>query len=93
MPMDTQTARGRGRTYSDLARAFLEAASGLETEFTRLFCGPGRPVAHPYESVYRERRTMGETTLDVRRLLGEEGLAPDGQCGHRVGLHGSPSCM
>jgi TorA maturation chaperone TorD/Pyruvate/2-oxoacid:ferredoxin oxidoreductase delta subunit len=74
--MDAKTARERSRTYSELARAFLGAASGLEQEFTRLFLGPGRPVAHPYESVYREGRTMGETTLEVRRLLAEEGLAP-----------------
>lgn len=77
--MDISTARQRSRTYTGLARAFLEAEPGLEREFTRLFLGPGRPVAHAYESVYREGRTMGETTLDVRRRLAEEGLAPEGQ--------------
>jgi TorA maturation chaperone TorD/ferredoxin len=74
--MDANTARQRSRTYADLADAFLKAAPGLEKEFTRLFLGPGRPVAHLYESVYREGRTMGESTLDVRRRLAEEGLAP-----------------
>jgi TorA maturation chaperone TorD/Pyruvate/2-oxoacid:ferredoxin oxidoreductase delta subunit len=77
--MDVRTARRRSRTYADLARAFSGAKPGLEAEFTRLFLGPGRPAAHPYESVYREGRTLGDTTLDVRRLLAEEGLAPDGR--------------
>lgn len=77
--MDTKTARKRSRIYSELARAFLEAEPGLEHEFTRLFLGPGRPVAHAYEAVYREGRTMGETTLDVRHRLASEGLAPADQ--------------
>jgi TorA maturation chaperone TorD/NAD-dependent dihydropyrimidine dehydrogenase PreA subunit len=77
--VDVDTARRRSRTYADLARAFSEPEPGFEQEFTRLFLGPGRPVAHPYESVYREGRTMGESTLDVRRRLAGEGLAPSGQ--------------
>ncbi len=76
--MDAKTASQRSRTYADLAQAFSKAEQGLEAEFTRLFLGPGRPVAHPYESVYREGQTMGETTLHVRRRLAEEGLIPDG---------------
>jgi TorA maturation chaperone TorD/NAD-dependent dihydropyrimidine dehydrogenase PreA subunit len=76
--MDAKTASQRSRTYADLAQAFSRAEPGLEEEFTRLFLGPGRPVAHPYESVYREGQTMGATTLDVRRRLVEEGLAPGG---------------
>jgi TorA maturation chaperone TorD/Pyruvate/2-oxoacid:ferredoxin oxidoreductase delta subunit len=74
--MNANTARQRSRTYVELASAFSEPEPGLEQEFTRLFLGPGRPVAHPFESVYREGRTMGDTTLDVRRRLTEEGLAP-----------------
>lgn len=74
--MDANTARQRSRTYAELARAFSEAKPGLQREFTRLFLGPGRPVAHPYESVYREGRMVGDTTLDVRRRLIEEGLVP-----------------
>jgi TorA maturation chaperone TorD/ferredoxin len=77
--VDIDTARQRSRTYAELAHAFSEAEPGLEQEFTRLFLGPGRPVAHPYESVYREGRTMGETTLDVRRRLVEEGMVPNSQ--------------
>ena len=77
--MNATTARQRSRIYADLARAFSEAEPGLEPEFTRLFLGPGRPVAHPFESVYREGRTMGDTTLAVRRQLIQEGLCPDGR--------------
>ncbi len=74
--MNTHVAQQRSQTYADLAHAFTEAEPGLEQEFTRLFLGPGRPVAHPYESVYREGRTMGNTTLDVRQWLAGEGLTP-----------------
>jgi TorA maturation chaperone TorD/NAD-dependent dihydropyrimidine dehydrogenase PreA subunit len=74
--MNEETARQRSRTYDDLARGFSEAEPGMAQEFTRLFVGPGRPVAHPYESVYREGRIMGETTLDVRNRLAGEDLAP-----------------
>jgi TorA maturation chaperone TorD/Pyruvate/2-oxoacid:ferredoxin oxidoreductase delta subunit len=77
--MDASTAYQRNRTYANLAHAFSEAEPGLEQEFTRLFLGPGRPVAHPYESVYREGRTMGDTTLDVRRCLAGEGLTSSAQ--------------
>ncbi len=77
--MDANAARQRSRTYTALAAAFSGTEQGLEKEYTRLFLGPGRPVAHPYESVYREGRTMGVTTLDVRRRLANEGLAPGNQ--------------
>jgi TorA maturation chaperone TorD/NAD-dependent dihydropyrimidine dehydrogenase PreA subunit len=74
--MDANIARQRSRTYADLACAFSVAEPGLEQEFTRLFLGPGRPVAHPYESIYREGRTMGDATLDVRARLASAGLTP-----------------
>lgn len=74
--MDASAGRQRSRIYANLASAFSEAMPGLESEFTRLFLGPGRPVAHPSESVYREGRTMGDTTLDVRNRLISEGLTP-----------------
>jgi TorA maturation chaperone TorD/Pyruvate/2-oxoacid:ferredoxin oxidoreductase delta subunit len=77
--VDANTARQRSRAYAGLARAFSQAEPGLEQEYTRLFVGPGPPVAHPYESVYREGRTMGRSTLDVRRQLVEEGVAPEGR--------------
>jgi TorA maturation chaperone TorD/Pyruvate/2-oxoacid:ferredoxin oxidoreductase delta subunit len=77
--MDASTACQRNRTYANLAEAFSTAEPGLEHEFTRLFLGPGRPVAHPFESVYREGRTMGSTALDVQRRMAGEGLAPSGR--------------
>lgn len=77
--MNAKIARQRSQTYTDLAHAFSEPRPGLESEFTRLFLGPGRPVAHPFESVYREGRSMGDCTLDVRRYLADEGLAPQGK--------------
>jgi TorA maturation chaperone TorD/Pyruvate/2-oxoacid:ferredoxin oxidoreductase delta subunit len=77
--MDAHSARDRSHTYSQLAGAFFQARPGLEPEFTRLFLGPGRPVAHPYESVYREGYMMGRSTLDVRQRMAREGLAPASQ--------------
>jgi len=52
---------------------------GLEREFTRLFLGPGRPVVHPYESVHREGRMMGNPALNVRRFMAAEGVTQAGQ--------------
>lgn len=48
----------------------------LMREFNRLFVGPGRVVATPYESVYRSpsHLLMQENTLDVRRVYLETGL-------------------
>ncbi|HUW13341.1 MAG TPA: molecular chaperone TorD family protein [Anaerolineae bacterium] len=74
--MNAATAHQRSRTYYELAGGLSEPQTGLESEFARLFVGPGRPVAHPFESVYREGRTMGECTVDVRRRLAAEGVAP-----------------
>lgn len=77
--MDARIARQRSRTYTDLASAFSKPQPGLEREFTRLFLGPGRPVVHPYESVHREGRMMGNPALDVRRFMADEGVTPAGQ--------------
>ena len=58
----------------------------VEFGFNKLFVGPAAPIAPPYASVYLEPepRTMGETTLLVRRIyqmLGlkcpHEGVIPD----------------
>ncbi len=77
--MDAIAAHRRSRAYAALARAFAQAEPGLEQEYTRLFLGPGPPVAHPFESVYREGQVMGATTLEVRQLLLEEGLMTEGR--------------
>ena len=46
-----------------------QALRTLEIEYNRLFVGPGRPQAPPYESVYRDPRglVMGPTARDVER--------------------------
>jgi TorA maturation chaperone TorD/Fe-S-cluster-containing hydrogenase component 2 len=72
---DARFARQRSRTYSHFASAFSKPQPGLEREFTRLFLGPGRPVVHPYESVHREGRMMGNAALQVRHFMTTEGLA------------------
>jgi len=75
--MDVDTARARSRTYTSLAQGFAGPEEGLGGEYTRLFVGPGRPIAHLYESVYREGRVMGDCTLAVRERYAEEGLGPE----------------
>jgi DMSO reductase family type II enzyme chaperone len=54
-----------------------QALCTLEIEYNRLFVGPGRPQAPPYESVYRspQRLVMGPAARDVERLYAEAGLA------------------
>jgi len=54
-----------------------QALCTLEIEYNRLFVGPGRPQAPPYESVYRDSRglVMGPTARDVERRYAEAGLA------------------
>jgi DMSO reductase family type II enzyme chaperone len=54
-----------------------QALRTLEIEYNRLFVGPGRPQAPPYESVYRDPRglVMGPTARDVERRYAEAGLA------------------
>lgn len=50
----------------------------LEIEFNRLFVGPGRPQAPPYESFYRGNwgLVMGASARDVERKYAEAGLVP-----------------
>ena len=60
--------------YCEAARnVFSENTDSLEFEYNRLFVGPARLIAPPYESVYRtaEHLVMGETMLDVRRAYRE----------------------
>ncbi len=49
----------------------------LEVEYTRLFEGPGVPLAPPYASYYLSSGVLvGPETLAVRRAYIERGLAP-----------------
>jgi DMSO reductase family type II enzyme chaperone len=54
-----------------------EALRALEIAYNRLFVGPGRPEAPPYESFYRDRCgvLMGPAARDVERRYTEAGLA------------------
>ncbi len=53
-----------------------EIFEGLQADYTRLFIGPGKVVAAPWESVYfnEERLTFQEQTLDVRNWYRRFGL-------------------
>jgi DMSO reductase family type II enzyme chaperone len=54
-----------------------QALRPLEMEYNRLFVGPGRPQAPPYESYYRDNwgLVMGPSARDVERRYAEAGLA------------------
>ncbi len=58
-----------------------EALRTLEIEYNRLFFGPGRPLAPPYESLYRDGGglVMGPSAQAVQACYAEAGfaLAPD----------------
>jgi DMSO reductase family type II enzyme chaperone len=58
-----------------------QALRALEIEYNRLFVGPGRPQAPPYESFYRDKwgLVMGASAREVERRYAEAGLgmAPD----------------
>ncbi len=75
--METEIV-SRSQRYWSLAQAFLPPADGatrdLSLAYTRLFFGPGRPTAHPYESVFIEGRMMGEAAAQVVECYAEAGL-------------------
>ena len=68
----------RSQRYLSLALAFrppeAEAPRDVLLAYTRLFLGPGRPVAHPYESVHVEGHLLGEAAAQVVRCYAEAGL-------------------
>lgn len=57
-----------------------ETKHRLRVEHARLFVGPGRVPAPPYESIYRtpDRRMMGEAAIDARRAYEEAGVVLKG---------------
>lgn len=57
--------------------AFANMISG---DFAKLFVGPDKLLAPPWESVYRthERVLFGKCTLDVRRAYRDAGYIPEG---------------
>lgn len=62
---------------SALERCLAEnkAAHEIVQEYCRLFYGPAKLLAPPYESVYREGIVMGESTLSVIKAYSEAGIA------------------
>lgn len=64
----------RGLTL--LSRATAEDVGEIRTDFSRLFIGPGRLLAPPYESVYRSREGLvfEAETLQVRARYKAWGL-------------------
>lgn len=51
------------------------SATDLAVEHCKLFYGPAKLLAPPYESMYTEGRVMGESTLEVIKKYREAGLA------------------
>ncbi|MBI4769378.1 MAG: molecular chaperone TorD family protein, partial [Chloroflexi bacterium] len=64
--------------YRELALAFCPPGAGaardLTLAYTRLFLGPGRPLAHPYESVVLEGRLMGAAAAQIAACYAQAGL-------------------
>lgn len=63
--------------FSSLSKEGLEELhKEIKVEYARLFFGPKRIPASPYESVYRtvKKHMFGETTIQVRRLYENAGL-------------------
>lgn len=79
-------ARPTRTTYPGIADALMRIASAndedkldFEYEFNRLFVGPDRPSAPPYETVYvaKEDTLMRDTTLELRDAYLKSGLQVD----------------
>ncbi|HLA98855.1 MAG TPA: molecular chaperone TorD family protein [Anaerolineales bacterium] len=72
-----KAAPARSQKYLELALAFQapeDNSSELAQAYTRLFVGPNKPVAYPYESVYFEGQLGGMTCEQVSRCYAEAGL-------------------
>lgn len=56
-----------------------ELLSQLRSEYTRLFIGPDKLAAPPWESVYRSKQGLlfQESTLTVREIYRNQGLRPE----------------
>ena len=85
-----QIAQGVAEVSAYLAVATGEDYDALRWDYTRMFIGPGKVPAPPYESAYRsaDRLLFQEETLEVRRAYAAYGLQaakvgsePDDQVG------------
>ncbi|MDO8673544.1 MAG: molecular chaperone TorD family protein [Dehalococcoidia bacterium] len=54
----------------------LHDVAPLETEYVRLFRGPGRSAVYPYESMHVDGEIMGPSTLSVLGAYRDGGLSP-----------------
>ena len=68
------------RTAANVRKGSVERVA---VEYARLFLGPPKPAAPPWETMYAARGRVGEVgfgraTFDMRRLLREAGLAVRG---------------
>ena len=64
----------------DAIAANSDAVRAVSVEFARLFVGPPRPAAAPWESMYNEDGVrsnvgFGRATIEMKRLLAHDGLA------------------
>lgn len=53
----------------------LPSTLDLAVEYTRLFRGPVRAQAYPYESMYTEGGVMGKAALEVLKQYGKAGVS------------------
>lgn len=70
-----------GGEYGKIARRDLAGElDGLRATYARLFVGPGKPEASPWESLYRKEdgAIMGPTTCEVREQFRRLGLRAQG---------------
>jgi TorA maturation chaperone TorD len=83
-PLDAE-ADGRIRAGLSSLLACTEALSTLDpevaleqvgVEYTRLFIGPGKPAAPPWETLYREGGTVlfGKPTFEMKQLFARAGV-------------------
>lgn len=73
-----ETAADTRAFFARAAERTNEAIERLKAEYTRLFIGPARLPAPPWESVYRgeDRLLLQSSTLEVRALYRSQGALP-----------------
>lgn len=75
---ESETAADARAFFAHVAERTNEAIERLKAEYTRLFIGPARLPAPPWESVYRgeDRLLLQSSTLEVRALYRSRGALP-----------------
>ena len=79
-------AVGRMRYFAEDAQGLVdggtEVVHGLSVEYTRLFVGPPKPAAPPWESFYVAPGVTvgyGQPAIEMRRILADMGLTIGGE--------------